>query len=155
MPRKRPANQALLYEQGLKHCASCDRTLQVTAFNADRSTNRGLAAYCRECNKRKSKRRYAEHTERHKELHLKNEFGISFADYNRLLEEQSGGCAICGKTPAEEGRRLSVDHSHDSGLVRGLLCSKHNFGIGQFDDDPVLLAKAIDYLTEANVPTSS
>lgn len=71
-------------------------------------------------------------------------YGIDVADYDRMLEEQGGGCYICGKKP--EKRALDIDHDHKTGKVRGLLCSNHNRGIGLLEDDISLLAKAIQYL---------
>ena len=72
-------------------------------------------------------------------------YGIDVADYEQMLQDQGGGCYICGKTPTEK-RALDIDHDHATGKVRGLLCSNHNRGIGLLDDDIGLLAKAIQYL---------
>lgn len=83
---------------------------------------------------------------------LKAEFGITIEQYNAMLERQGGVCAICGepmKKIGEKGKRnhsMYVDHDHKTGKVRGLLCNQCNFGLGQFRDDPILLAKAIEYL---------
>ena len=71
-------------------------------------------------------------------------YGIDVSDYDRMLEEQGGGCYICGKKPTK--RALDIDHDHKTGKVRGLLCSNHNRGIGLLDDDISLLARAIQYL---------
>lgn len=72
-------------------------------------------------------------------------YGIDVDDYERMLEEQGGGCYLCGKKP--EGKRaLDIDHDHETGKVRGLLCSNHNRGIGLLGDDITILAKAIQYL---------
>ena len=77
--------------------------------------------------------------------HLKRKFGLTPGDYDRMLEEQGGGCAICG-APPPPGRSLHVDHDHVTGEVRGLLCFKHNNALGDFDDDRELLHRALDYL---------
>ncbi len=80
---------------------------------------------------------------------LRRNYGINYGDYSRMLGEQNGLCAICGK-PASGGiksaARLHVDHDHATGAVRGLLCSRCNQGIGYFSDNPELLAAAIAYL---------
>mgnify|MGYP001588323314 CR=1 FL=1 len=76
-------------------------------------------------------------------------YGISIEEYCALLSAQGGGCAICGLNPNEEGRKLSTDHDHVSGRVRGILCTRCNSGIGMFRDRPDLLALAIRYLTNA------
>jgi hypothetical protein len=73
------------------------------------------------------------------------------ADYEALLAKQGGGCAICGAKepggPTPHGR-FHIDHDHETGKLRGLLCSEHNLGLGKFDHDPELLLKAIDYLAK-------
>lgn len=65
--------------------------------------------------------------------------------YNLTLPQldvmRAQGCGICGSH-----EQLRVDHNHKTGKVRGMLCSKHNVGLGQFDDDPALLRAAIAWL---------
>lgn len=86
---------------------------------------------------------------------LMRKFGITFHEYQRLLKEQDGKCALCGnpETALKAGRvqALAVDHDHTSsgaGSVRALLCGACNTGLGLFRDDPVLLSKAIAYLAK-------
>lgn len=85
-----------------------------------------------------------------KDYDLKRLFGLSFAEYEKLLDKQDGCCAICGErerlTIRGKVTALAVDHCHKNGVVRGLLCSKCNQGLGCFRDDTELLTKAIDYL---------
>ena len=64
-----------------------------------------------------------------------------------LMLRQDGVCAICHQT-CSTGRMLAIDHDHDSGSVRGLLCSKCNPGIGFFQHDSARLESAIAYLKE-------
>jgi hypothetical protein len=79
-------------------------------------------------------------------------YGITQEQHDALFEQQGGKCWICeepetmpdgrsGKTKA-----LAVDHCHETGLVRGLLCGRCNRGIGLLKDSPDLLGKAIQYL---------
>ncbi len=84
---------------------------------------------------------------------LKTEFGITSEQFEEILAKQGGGCAICGAkqtnvTTRKEKieKRLYVDHDHVTGKVRGILCHRCNFGLGQFLDNIELLAKAIEYL---------
>lgn len=97
-------------------------------------------AKCRERYHSGDKIRHAENVWRNK---LIREFGITQEQYELMLSEQSGVCKICGQT---DNRRLAVDHCHDTGRVRGLLCRHCNTAIGLFGDDPSLLRKAADYL---------
>jgi len=78
---------------------------------------------------------------------LKTRYGISIAQYNAMLEEQGGVCAICGEQPEEE--RLCVDHSHATGKIRGLLCRRCNSGLGCYNDELRLTMGASAYLRRA------
>ena len=72
---------------------------------------------------------------------------MTLEDYDALYEKQSGECAICGTdTPGGPGERFRVDHNHDTGEVRGLLCNSCNRGLGYFKDSPTFLSKASTYL---------
>lgn len=75
--------------------------------------------------------------------HLKDKYGITPEQYEEMLERQGGGCAICGKPPGDIA--LHVDHCHETGRVRGLLCFSCNAGLGQFKHDPGLLEAAMTY----------
>jgi hypothetical protein len=77
--------------------------------------------------------------------HLKRKFGMSLEDYQRLLTLQGGRCAICGDPPPADAA-FHVDHDHETGAVRGLLCVRCNNGLGQFREDPQLLVMASQYV---------
>lgn len=70
-------------------------------------------------------------------------YGITPQDYDHMAAVQGHACAICRQVLA---RRLSVDHCHTTGRIRGLLCHKCNQGLGYFQDDPGLLDRAKEYL---------
>lgn len=70
-------------------------------------------------------------------------YGLTESEYLSLLEENPV-CAICHKS--QENRRLVIDHCHDTGKVRGVLCGTCNSGLGYFKDNIALIRKAIDYL---------
>ena len=72
---------------------------------------------------------------------------MSMDDYARLLEDQGGVCAICRSSDTRsKGRRFHIDHDHETGEVRGLLCGPCNTGIGGLNDDPDCLLTAVAYL---------
>jgi hypothetical protein len=75
--------------------------------------------------------------------HLRETYGITPEEEKRLREAQEGLCPICG-SPAQV-----VDHCHTTGRVRGLLCHKCNRGLGHFMDNPVMLVRALEYLTQS------
>lgn len=72
-------------------------------------------------------------------------YGLTLHDYDLLLHRQGGRCLIC-HTPATKHRPLVVDHNHESGIVRGLLCGECNTAIGLLGDDPALIRRAAEYL---------
>jgi hypothetical protein len=85
-------------------------------------------------------------------------FGITSKDYWTMFEKQSGRCAICNGPgfsmhPTIKRSPLVVDHCHDSGDVRGLLCHNCNRGLGLFQDNQEILQKAIEYLSEERATT--
>lgn len=84
-----------------------------------------------------------------REYNLRNKYGMTIADYARMLQEQEGRCAICGSdSPRGRYANFAVDHDHETGQVRGLLCYPCNVGLGNYGDDPELLQRAIDYLVQ-------
>jgi hypothetical protein len=79
---------------------------------------------------------------------LRRLYGISGRTYNRMRQQQKGKCAICGKSAEEIGKRLTVDHDHKTGKVRGLLCGMCNSALGFAKDSTEVLGAAIKYLKE-------
>lgn len=108
----------------------------------------GRRSNCKTCFRARQRDRYRRDPSYHQNYLLQKTYGISLEEYDRLLEAQDNGCAICGKTPEENGQRLAVDHNHDTGEVRGLLCSQCNTGIGNLGDSPDRLRLAIRYLEQ-------
>ena len=76
---------------------------------------------------------------------LRKNYGIGLETYNIMLQMQNGVCAICGKVNPD-GKALAVDHDHITGRVRGLLCAKCNWAIGNFGDNSKMLKRAFEYL---------
>lgn len=84
-----------------------------------------------------------------RERRIKHVYGLTAAQFDQLLADQGGVCAICGGLPpAVPGKigQWNVDHDHDTGAVRGILCSPCNIGIGQLGDSIERLETALRYL---------
>lgn len=77
-------------------------------------------------------------------VHLRRKYGITPEEYDELLERQGGTCALCPAT-----QRLCVDHDHDTGRIRGLLCAAHNRSLGTLGDTPGALRRVLGYLEGA------
>lgn len=107
-------------------------------------------------NKEKVKEYGRRHREKYREQrrdeNYKRKYGISTEEYSILLAQQKEVCSICGQKESfcsgkrETPNLLSVDHCHETGKVRGLLCYSCNTGLGKFKDNPTLLQAAILYL---------
>jgi hypothetical protein len=78
-------------------------------------------------------------------------YGLTQDQYERMAAERDGKCDICRRRPPDtkQLRNLRVDHDHETGAVRGLLCNSCNAGMGQLGDDPDRLMAAVRYLLRA------
>lgn len=77
---------------------------------------------------------------------LKTQYGISESDYSDLIRKQGGVCAICFMPKQKQKRRFSVDHDHNTGTVRALLCGRCNTSLGVFEFSSGWLISALCYL---------
>jgi len=95
---------------------------------------------------------YHRNKEKNKDHQLKYKFGITLEDFDRMVESQNGLCAICdGENVKINGKivSLAVDHNHETGKVRGLLCNGCNTSLGRLKTI-AMLKKAIKYLEETD-----
>lgn len=150
-------------------CATCEKEKPIEAFHRNARSLGGRLRRCGVCvNEAKalvprdraaanaSARRYREanlqrvqETQRRSKLML--QYGITLEEYDAMLDEQGGGCAICTSTDPGHGKRhFCVDHDHETGRVRGLLCKDCNTGLGMFGDSIAALMAAANYLTDGD-----
>lgn len=119
----------------MNKCAKCK----------DRSAKTGRS-YCDLC-AREYGRKY------NNQLHIRNKtynklYGIDVAEYEAMLEKQNNACALCLTPQIQLLVKLSVDHRHSDGKVRGLLCHPCNTFLGLIQDDVVRLKRMIGYLSD-------
>jgi hypothetical protein len=76
------------------------------------------------------------------------QYGITIEKYEQMIEDCGNKCQICGRTPEEIGdlRRLAVDHCHDTGRIRGILCRWCNTAIVQLQDSIEVVENAVQYM---------
>jgi hypothetical protein len=143
----------------VKTCSKCKVTKPLDEFYNHLAANDGKQKTCKACQKAYSKsevckanrKAYYQKTKtQHIERNLKRQYGVDWDTYNLLLENQKGVCAICQRPDSGSmcSQRLFVDHCHDSGKVRGLLCHHCNSALGLFQDSPQLLQSAINYVRQ-------
>lgn len=143
-----------------KNCNKCGHPKPLDDFHRNRANKDGRANRCKACHKLwydatdqvgKSKQWHDANPKSRRNAHLKYQFGISQADYESMLLAQNGVCAICeAPEPGGGAACFHVDHDHETGRIRKLLCNRCNLGIGYFRDNPNLLRTAATYL-ETNV----
>lgn len=104
-----------------------------------------LSSHCKECDRAKQRAYESDHADVKRAKNLMANYGITPEQYDEMLVRQDFGCAICGKQD-NFGDRLCVDHCHETGVVRGLLCHACNRAIGLLGDNTNRLKKAIKYL---------
>ncbi|MFI0409051.1 endonuclease VII domain-containing protein [Actinomadura sp. 3N508] len=127
--------------EGMKYCARCKEIKSVNEFGKNRSESSGLTNYCRPCHSEATQETRNRNHGSVRNYLLKLRYGVTEQQVEEMVAEQGGVCAICLRADAKH-----VDHDHLTGLVRRILCFKFNGGLGQFEDDPVKLRLAADYL---------
>ncbi len=132
----------------LKKCISCNKKKNKSSFHKDKYTKDGLRPECSACRNKKLKK-YYRNPPPTSQRNIKNRlrpYNITPEQFNKLLKQQDYCCAICQTMFKDLGRGLCVDHDHESGQVRLLLCVSCNWGLGNFRDNTELLMRAICYL---------
>ena len=143
-----------------KRCPSCVVDKVRSEFSIRQSGPRKghLSGYCKSCavekNRLCAQRDPSLYERVERPSKLKSLYGITVEDYDRMLAEQRGGCAICGSADAKHRKytrakvaAFSVDHDHTTGKVRGLLCSSCNRALGLINDNPDVAARMVSYLS--------
>ncbi len=121
-------------QKGRQLCRQCKKKTDAMTYSA-------TAVQARERN-----RRYLlAHPDAERAARLKRLYGITIAQFDAMMERQGGVCAIC-KKPPKAGKRLHVEHCHDSGRVRGLccwVCNRHRLGRARDIDVPLYASIAL------------
>jgi hypothetical protein len=124
-------------QNGFKFCDICEEFKKEKDFNKNSKNKDGLDNKCKECSRN---------------YRLNSKYDISNEEYERLFNNSQGKCHCCGKARSSKNpssiyyRKLVVDHCHNTGIIRGLLCHNCNIGIGLLSDNIEGLQKAYEYL---------
>lgn len=143
-----PSNRSNMGSRGTA-CLPCHNEAGRQRYHERKGSD--LEAFRRsqsEANKRFRERQKVERPEDYRRTNrrhsLKRLYGMTESDFDRMLADQDGRCAICMTVNPQ--RRWHVDHDHDTGEVRGILCNLCNVGLGAFKDNPEALSFAAFYL---------
>ena len=158
----------------LKECISCKKVLSINSFHKDKSRKSGLREKCKTCrckfpegnletkclacndsfiitNQNAKAQKYCSLT--CQKMHIR--YGISEYQLEDMLIESDYKCMICGNEETNIDKRtgkayaLSVDHCHETGNIRGVLCTCCNNALGQFKDNIEYLQNAVQYLQKS------
>lgn len=140
------------------YCKDCVRERGAAYYQRNREQIRAKEAERRRARGVPAKRFRKDYTDEEWKAHrrkqdrgysLKKLYGITMEDYERMLDEQHGGCAVCGTPPG--ARRLHVDHDHETGKVRSLLCNGCNAALGHLKEDPARMTAMAHYIIRHRV----
>lgn len=149
-----------------RECSKCCQVKELSEFQQHKKSKDGHRAACKACGianakswaERNPERRKAiqnawnrRNRAKMKDCHLQREYGISLEQYKEWLAAQKECCAICKRHQSEFKIALAVDHDHETGEVRGLLCKQCNIGIGLLGESRQNLTAAIEYLSSVEM----
>lgn len=143
-PEKQREYSRKYYEANAEKKREYDRQYYKANREKVRERNRKYYKANREKERERNRKRHEASPETDRENRYLRHFNITIEEYDLLLKEQGGACAICLKPPAK--MRLAVDHCHKTGLIRGLTCFICNRGLGYWRDMPELCRAAAEYL---------
>ena len=126
-----------------RKCYRCKEIKDLNKFPKHNGKPYGKAYICKPCAVEKQQGLYTkqETKVKNRKANLKRKYNLTLEGYDDILKNQNYSCKICS-----DENDLVVDHCHDTGSVRGILCRKCNSGLGMFKDDKILLQNATDYL---------
>ncbi|MYQ48144.1 recombination endonuclease VII [Streptomyces sp. SID4985] len=126
----KPVREKVDVPFGHKLCRACGEVKPHSEWNRNATASDGLSTRCRSCR-----------AARGRQDHLKRNYGLSESERDALIAAQGGVCCICLSAPPAH-----VDHCHETGRVRGVLCFSCNAALGQFKDRPDAIRRAAEYV---------
>jgi hypothetical protein len=123
-------------------CTRCREAKPVDAFARDSNRLSGRQGWCRACFTQYRQANRGRRRGQQRVWQLEKRFGITVEEFEAMLARQDGKCAICGRDP---GHTLRIDHCHETGRVRGLLCLTCNAALGKLEN-PAWMEAATAFL---------
>lgn len=131
-----------------KVCTKCRKRKLFDKFSKGKGNKDGYCTICKKCNSKYHKTPSARKKQRINKL--KRMYNMTVTEYDEMFEQQNGVCAICGQSESVINvyglPRLSIDHNHKTGKVRGLLCNNCNALLGFSKESILILQSTINYL---------
>jgi hypothetical protein len=129
-----------------KRCYRCKQTKPVGEFY--RSNVNYYQKECKECCKDRRSQWWRTEAGKRSSANtkLKQRFGITMNEYEKMLAAVNGKCEICGAENSYNGHRLGIDHNHETGKIRGILCKSCNLGISALQENDSIIQSAAQYI---------
>lgn len=144
-PRPTPPVKHLPPAPPLRRCATCREYLPISEYGHKRFHSTYTKEECLRCRPPIEAKPHSAIPKDRQSIHIRaSKYGLRADDYDRMLIAQRGGCAICKKI--QPYGVLVIDHDHETGIVRGLLCVGCNAGLGLLGDTLEQLQEAVRYL---------
>src|SRR5206468_1858620 len=122
----------------MKECRRCFKIKSSTEFYKRTASQDGLQPICKPCSIEVRREHYQ--TPHGKKLrsaaNKRAKFNMTAGEYNELFDSQEGRCAICKRHQSEFSKSFAIDHNHDTGKIRGLLCHQCNTALGMLRENP-------------------
>lgn len=150
---------------GTKWCGACLQFRPVAQFHSHRKTFDGRQTRCKFCQAvnhetwrrknlshvaKKLREKRAEDPERFRDYERRHNYGLAPGEFQKMLAGQNHQCAICRTDSPAPRSNFAVDHDHETGIVRGLLCTNCNIGIGNLKHSETILLAAVSYLKKSD-----
>lgn len=153
MSARGPSGAKMYAKLEQRECSKCQKTKSIKEFGKDSTqAGAGHSYKCKFCKRKWLLDYRSKNLDLYKRNNFKNDlkknYGMTIEQYEAFYSLQKGCCASCGDHESTGKRKLNVDHDHETGLIRGLLCNRCNPGIGYFNDSVERLAMAIRYLNK-------
>ncbi len=142
-----------LRSKGVKRCSKCKLIKPLREYHSDKSRHDKLNGLCKSCvaikklnYPEKNPGIYNTNKLKYTERAIEKRYGITQEVFKQMVTNQDNKCLICRKP---DKKRLSIDHCHKTGKIRGLLCTSCNLGLGAFKDDIGYITRAAEYLRKS------
>ena len=129
-------------------CSQCkiEKPENEYYIRKDRPNGKGRLSECKECTKSRTIKRYKKDPDLVNDARAAKLYGLSLEEVVQMRKDSNGICAICNREGLHHHKRLVIDHDHETGKVRGLICSRCNSAIGFLGDDICNVENLLSYL---------
>ncbi len=135
-------------------CNKCGSDKPPEDFYKRKNRPCGIMSECKDCIKGRMNHRYKEDPKRVLDMSAARRYNTTIEHIQQLREDADGICQICGNEGKAHYKRLVIDHDHETGKIRGCICSNCNSILGYCKDDPLVLQNLINYLND-NINTTT